>query len=44
MTAYINLISGVNVGFEIIKDDDEGNNYFIVDLFIIRIVFGGEDE
>lgn len=39
MAISINTVCGVMLGFEF-HNDEEGNNYLIVDLLLIRLIFG----
>ena len=39
MKIAIDLISGVMLGIENIEDLEEGYSYWVIDLFIFRIMF-----
>lgn len=39
MEINAHLISGVMVGIEIVPGDGEWQNCFVIDLFIVRIMF-----
>ena len=45
MEISAHLISGVMVGVEVVSGDDDWKHCFVVDLFIVRIMFHwGEDD
>lgn len=38
MEIHVNVIAGINVGFEFFQDEDFGNG-FMLDLFFFRVLF-----
>lgn len=35
----VDFITGVNLGFEFLDDEEEGESYLAVDLLIVRLLF-----
>ncbi len=39
MTIETNLIAGISLGLEFVKNPDTDENHIVVDLFVLRILF-----